>query len=124
MAAAAPSGGATKSATTQIYAEDMSDEKVEFAVRPTSVFRNEPCAQVATAQEGFNQASFKGKVYSYIANFVRAQFEKHYGKGWNVVVGRSFGAYVTHEIKTYCYLSVFPGVYVLIWRCEGMPEMP
>lgn len=99
----------TKAQTTQIYAEDMSDEKVEFAV--------------ATAQEGFNQASFKGKVYSYIANFIRAQFEKNYGKGWNVVVGRSFGAYVTHQIKTYCYLSVFPGVYVLIWRCEGMPEV-
>mmetsp|Transcript_12916 Transcript_12916/g.19351 ORF Transcript_12916/g.19351 Transcript_12916/m.19351 type:complete len:106 (-) Transcript_12916:138-455(-) len=94
--------------TTQIYAEDMSDEKVEFAL--------------STAQEGFNQASFKGKVFSYIANFIRAQFEKHYGKGWNVVVGRSFGAYVTHEIKTFCYISVVPGVCVLIWRCEGAPE--
>ena len=47
--------------------------------------------------------------------------EKQYGKGWNVVVGKSFGAFVTHEIKTYFYGSVVPGVCVLIWRCEGEP---
>ena len=97
----------SKTTQQQIYAEDMSEEKVEFALD--------------IAQEGFNQASFKGKVYTYIAQFIRAGFEKAYGKGWNVVVGRSFGAYVTHEIKTYMYCSVVPGVCVLIWRCEGEP---
>lgn len=37
-------------------------------------------------------------------------------RGWNVVVGRSFGAYVTQKIKCYAYLSVFPGVNILVWK--------
>lgn len=49
-------------ATQQIYAEDMSEEKVEFAL--------EVCS------DAFNQASFQGKVYSYSAAFIRAAFEK------------------------------------------------
>lgn len=58
------------------------------------------------------------KVYTTIASFIRKAFEKAYGgRGWNVIVGRSFGAYVTHEIKTYMYFTVVPGVYVLLWKC-------
>lgn len=56
------------------------------------------------------------KVFTTIASCIRKAFEKSYGRGWNVVVGRSFGAYVTHEIKTYMYFTVVPGVYVLLWR--------
>ena len=58
----------------------------------------------------------KKKVFTAIASCIRKAFEKSYGRGWNVVVGRSFGAYVTHEIKTYMYFTVVPGVYVLLWR--------
>ena len=61
-------------ATQQVFAEDMSEEKVDF------------CLEIAT--DAFNQASFQGKVYSYVANFIRAALEKQYGKGWNVVVGK------------------------------------
>lgn len=56
------------------------------------------------------------KVFTTIASCIRKAFEKSYGRGWNVAVGRSFGAYVTHEIKTYMYFTVVPGVYVLLWR--------
>lgn len=28
----------------------------------------------------------------------------------------SFGAFVTHEIKTYIYYTVVPGVYILLWK--------
>ena len=45
-------------ATQQVFAEDMSEEKVDF------------CLEIAT--DAFNQASFQGKVYSYVANFIRA----------------------------------------------------
>jgi hypothetical protein len=31
------------------------------------------------------------------------------GTGWNCIVGTKFGAYVTHEIKTYAYFSVAQG---------------
>ena len=37
-------------ATQQVFAEDMSEEKVDF------------CLEIAT--DAFNQASFQGKVYS------------------------------------------------------------
>lgn len=62
------------------------------------------------------------RVFAFASKPPGQSFEKQYGKGWNVVVGRSFGAYVTHEIKTYMYCSVVPGVCVLIWRCEGDPN--
>lgn len=61
------------------------------------------------------------KVFTTIASCIRKAFEKSYGRGWNVVVGRSFGAYVTHEIKTYMYFTVVPGVYVLLWRYVVIP---
>ena len=60
--------------------------------------------------------TIRPKVFTTIASCIRKAFEKSYGRGWNVVVGRSFGAYVTHEIKTYMYFTVVPGVYVLLWR--------
>jgi dynein light chain LC8-type len=47
---------------------------------------------------------------------VRRNMEKEYGRGWNCIVGTSFGAYVTHEIKTYVYFSVAANVSVLVWR--------
>jgi hypothetical protein len=55
-------------------------------------------------------------VLSTIAGYIRTYFDKAYGKGWNCVVGRSFGAFVTHEIKTYIYYTVVPGVYILLWK--------
>jgi dynein light chain LC8-type len=85
-----------------IFAEDMTDEMCQFAQR--------------TSEEAFHQTINKGSVFSSIASHIRRAFEKSYGKGWNVVVGRSFGAYVTHEIKTYIYFTVSPGVYILLWR--------
>jgi hypothetical protein len=33
------------------------------------------------------------------------------GTGWNCIVGTKFGAYVTHEIKTYAYFSVAQGAF-------------
>ncbi|CAM9329563.1 unnamed protein product [Ectocarpus sp. 4 AP-2014] len=85
-----------------IFAEDMSDEMCQFALE--------------TSQEAFQLTITKGQVFTTIASCIRKAFEKSYGRGWNVVVGRSFGAYVTHEIKTYMYFTVVPGVYVLLWR--------
>lgn len=59
---------------------------------------------------------FSGDVHASIADFIRKKFDRDHERGWNCVVGRSFGAYVTHEIKTYMYFSIQPGVYILLWR--------
>ena len=47
---------------------------------------------------------------------LQAAWDKHYGPHWNCIVGRSFGSYVTHEIKTYIYFSVKAHVAVLLWK--------
>jgi hypothetical protein len=48
--------------------------------------------------------------YSEIARRIRVELDKKMGvKGWSVVVGRSYGAYITQKIKAYAYVSVFPG---------------
>lgn len=51
-----------------------------------------------------------------MARHVRTNLDKEHGRGWNVVVGRLFGAYVTQKIKSYAYFSVVPGVCVLMWK--------
>jgi dynein light chain LC8-type len=87
---------------THIFAEDMTDEMCNKAI--------------SISNEAFNLTISKGQVFSTIAAHIRAGFDKEFKKGWNVVVGKSFGAYVTHEIKTYMYFTVTPGVYILLWR--------
>jgi len=77
------------SKNVHIFAEDMTDESCAEAIK--------------IAQDAFNLTISQGKVYSTIAANIRSNFDKNpsHGPGWNCVVGRSFGAFVTHEIKTY-----------------------
>jgi len=86
----------------QIYAEDMSDEWSKDAVK--------------VARDAFALTITSGDVHAIIADFIRKKFDRDHEHGWNCVVGRSFGAYVTHEIKTYMYYTVMPGTYILLWR--------
>ena len=93
---------ADKQQPTTIFAEDMSEEWSKDAIK--------------AAREAFALTIASGDVHSTIADFIRKKFDRDHDKGWNCIVGRSFGAYVTHEIKTYIYFSVQPGTYVLLWR--------
>jgi dynein light chain LC8-type len=94
--------GGDKQTQAMILAEDMSEEWSKDAVK--------------AAREAFALTIASGDVHSTIADFIRKKFDRDHDKGWNCIVGRSFGAYVTHEIKTYIYFSVQPGTYVLLWR--------
>jgi hypothetical protein len=86
-----------------IYAEDMSEDWSKDAIK--------------AARDAFALTTFIGEdVHSAIADHIRKKFDRDHDRGWNCIVGRSFGAYVTHEIKTYMYFSVQPGTYVLLWR--------
>jgi hypothetical protein len=85
-----------------IFAEDMSEEWSKDAVK--------------VAREAFALTITTGDVHATIADFIRKKFDRDRESGWNCVVGRSFGAYVTHEIKTYMYFTVCPGTYILLWR--------
>lgn len=86
----------------QVFAEDMSEEWSKDAI--------------AAARYAFAAAISSGDVHATIADLIRKKFDRDHERGWNCIVGRSFGAYVTHEIKTYIYFTVHPGTYVLLWR--------
>jgi len=70
-----------------IFAEDMTEEMRTRAI--------------AVSQEAFQTKISKGKTFSTLAGTIRDKFDKDYGIGWNCVVGKAFGSYVTHEMKTY-----------------------
>ena len=59
-----------------------------------------------SAVAAFQKTYTMGNVYAQIAATIRQDFDDKDGKGWNCVVGKSFGAFVTHKIKTYIYFSV------------------
>ena len=51
--------------------------------------------------------------FSEMARRIRIEMDKRFGtRGWSVVVGKSYGAYVTQKIKAYAYVSVFPGAFL------------
>jgi hypothetical protein len=56
-------------------------------------------------------------VMSIFANHIRESMTSYtQKKGWNVICGRNFGAMVTHELRTYAFFTVCPGVNILVWR--------
>jgi len=86
----------------QVFAEDMSEEWSKDAID--------------AARKAFAAAISSGDVHATIADLIRKKFDRDHERGWNCVVGRSFGAFVTHEIKTYIYFTVHPGTSCLLWR--------
>ncbi|CCI43584.1 hypothetical protein ABG067_006412 [Albugo candida] len=90
------------SSKTVVYAEDMTEPMLEKVT--------------ALAKDAFQLQITAGKTFSSIADFIRRHMDKEYGRGWNCIVGNSFGAFVTHEIKTYVYFSVTFGVSILLWK--------
>ena len=78
-------------------AEDLDEESLNTVKQTVAdVFENPPAHAT----------------YSEMARRIRTDLDKNmYGgsRGWSVVVGRSYGAYITQKIKNYAYLSVFPG---------------
>ena len=84
--------GEKNSSKQMVFAEDMNEEMQELAI--------------GAATAAFQKTFVNGNVYAQIAAHIRQDFDERDGKGWNCVVGRSFGAFVTHKIKTFIYFSV------------------
>lgn len=108
MAAPAPApaaAGPTKGrSAVVVFAEDMLPDHLALV--------KQVCVDVFEAPPSTPQ------IYGELSRKIRTELDKQLGgRGWNVIVGRSFGAYVTHKIKHYVYLSVFPGVNVLAFKC-------
>ena len=76
-------------------AEDLDDEGLDTAKQVVADVFDDPPVHSS---------------YSEMARRIRIEMDKRMGtRGWSVVVGKSYGAYITQKIKAYAYLSVFPG---------------
>ena len=125
-------GTASKEFPPQIFAEDMAEDWSKDAVKiaryvefvstlfpyffPFFLPTTPGLILSFIHREAFALTITSGDVHASIADFIRKKFDRDHDPGWNCVVGRSFGAYVTHEIKTYIYFTVHPGTYILLWR--------
>lgn len=80
-----------------LAAEDLDDEGLDTAKQVVADVFDDPPVHSS---------------YSEMARRIRIEMDKRMGtRGWSVVVGKSYGAYITQKIKAYAYLSVFPGAH-------------
>ena len=87
------------------FAEDMTDERQAEALKITK-----------EAFELSHNKDHRGDTqYCAIAKHIRKSFDSTHGRGWCCVVGKSFGSFVTHQMKTYIYCS-YGGINVLLWK--------
>mmetsp|Transcript_11972 Transcript_11972/g.28054 ORF Transcript_11972/g.28054 Transcript_11972/m.28054 type:complete len:98 (+) Transcript_11972:55-348(+) len=88
-----------------VFSEDMDDEKLEFVMATTKDAMGLVDPAMPTSM-------------MLISDHIRAKMQSHTGnKGWNVICGRNFGAYVTHELRTFAYFTVTERFNVLVWCC-------
>jgi len=52
------------------------------------------------------QHSMQLNVEKDIAQNIKVELDKKYGPYWHVIVGKSFGSFVSHETKSYLYFSI------------------
>jgi dynein light chain LC8-type len=50
-----------------------------------------------------------------MAQFIKKEFDKKYNPTWHVIVGRSFGSFVTHESGHFVYFYI-NSIAFLIWK--------
>jgi len=56
-----------------------------------------------------------------IAAKIKTQFDTDYGKIWHCVVGKSFGAFGTHETKNFIYVY-YKQTAIQLWKCGYIYE--
>lgn len=56
-----------------------------------------------------------------IAQFIKRELDSKYGTTWHVIVGRSFGSYVSHDDQNFVYFFIGDCGF-LIWRTESRPN--
>ncbi|KAK6946781.1 Dynein light chain, type 1/2 [Dillenia turbinata] len=56
-----------------------------------------------------------------IARFIKMEFDRTYGPGWQCVVGTDFGSFVTHCHGCFIYFCI-GSLAILLFRGSGLPE--
>ena len=57
-----------------------------------------------------------------VASYMKMSFEKKYKSVWHCIVGRNFGAYVTHEVGRYVYFYIGQKGF-LIWSTPSWAKL-
>ena len=68
---------------------------------------------VNTAEHAF--VKMIGRPERDIAEFIKTEFDKKHNPSWHCIVGRSFGSYVTYEMK-HCIYFYRSKTAILLWR--------
>jgi len=71
-----------------------------------------------TARESCAYAFENKTDLASISKYIKEQFDKKLGVGgggWNVVIGRDYGAHVVHVTNNYVFAG-FRQLYILIWK--------
>ena len=68
-----------------------------------------------TARESCAYAFENKTDLAAISKYIKEQFDKKLGVGWNCVIGRDYGAHVCHVTNNYVYAK-FRQLYILIWK--------
>ncbi|KAK6230462.1 hypothetical protein QUC31_001980 [Theobroma cacao] len=56
-----------------------------------------------------------------IARFIKKEFDRSYGPGWQCIVGTDFGSFVTHCSGCFIYFSI-GSLAILLFRGSAVPE--
>mmetsp|Transcript_19952 Transcript_19952/g.28677 ORF Transcript_19952/g.28677 Transcript_19952/m.28677 type:complete len:101 (+) Transcript_19952:123-425(+) len=87
----------------QIVYSEMNENDQNFVI--------EVASNALRVQEKGEQARY----HKNIAQIVKQELDTQKGGTWNVIVGKSFGSFVTHETKTISYFFL-GNVAFLTWR--------
>jgi dynein light chain LC8-type len=95
--------------------QDPNFGKVNIAYTELNEADQTLVTEIATNALKSLEKSEKTVHYKDIAQLVKHDLDNQKGGTWNVVVGRSYGSYVTHETKTMSQFFV-GNVAFLVWR--------
>ncbi|XP_010277926.1 PREDICTED: dynein light chain 2, cytoplasmic-like [Nelumbo nucifera] len=57
-----------------------------------------------------------------IARFIKMEFDRSYGLGWQCIVGTDFGSFVTHSHGCFIYFCI-GNLAILLFRGAAEPEL-
>lgn len=82
----------------------------------------------ATQQYALDLASKALDVYDVteatdIARFIKQEFDRTYGAGWQCIVGTDFGSFVTHQFGCFIYFCI-GSLGILLFRGSAGAEAP
>ncbi|EIM24040.1 cytoplasmic dynein light chain 2 [Wallemia mellicola CBS 633.66] len=85
---------------------------------PKAVIKNVDMSQELqqSAIDITSNALEKYTVEKDIASFIKKEFDRVHGATWHVVVGKSFGSFVTHETNHFIYFYMGTSMAFLIFK--------